>query len=103
QTCSTSFPRVNALQPTYGGSGNFCGDAFVTKLNPTGSALIYSTYIGGQDIDLGLAIAVDNSGNVYVTGHTTSVNFPVANPLQETYGGGNRDRFVTKLNAAGSA
>jgi hypothetical protein len=78
-------------------------DAFVTKLNPNGSALIYSTYLGGSGgTDRGWAIAVDDEGNSYVTGDTSSINFPTANPIQATYGGGLEDAFVTKLNVTGS-
>jgi Beta-propeller repeat/Abnormal spindle-like microcephaly-assoc'd, ASPM-SPD-2-Hydin len=92
-TTSTNFPTVNPLQPAYGGDY----DAFVTKLNPTGSALIYSTYLGGSGTDYGHAIAVDSSGNAYVTGYTSSTNFPTMNPLQPTYGGGTNDAFVAKI------
>jgi hypothetical protein len=90
---------VNALQPAYGGGG----DAFVSELNPSGSALVYSTYLGGSVDDWGYAIAVDTSGNAYVTGHTSSTNFPTMNPSQPTYGGGAYDAFVAKLNASGLA
>ena len=77
-------------------------DAFVTKLNPQGSALVYSTYLGGSaGVDRGWAIAVDTAGCAYVTGDTTSNDFPVASPIQTAFGGGS-DAFVTKLNAAGS-
>jgi len=79
-------------------------DAFVTKLNPKGSALVYSTYLGGSGgVDRGWAIAIDLAGNAYVTGDTTSSDFPTANAIQATYGGGLSDAFVAKLNAAGSA
>lgn len=79
-------------------------DAFVTKLNPQGSALVYSTYLGGNSgVDRAWAIAVDNAGNAYIAGDTTSNDFPVANAIQATNGGGQSDAFVTKLNAAGSA
>jgi len=79
-------------------------DAFVTKLNPNGSALVYSTYLGGSaGTDRGWAIALDDAGNAYVTGDTSSINFPTANPIQSTYGGGLEDAFVTTLNATGSA
>lgn len=78
-------------------------DAFVTKLNPKGSALVYSTYLGGSaGVDRGWAIAIDLAGNAYVTGDTTSSDFPTANAIQATYGGGLSDAFVAKLNAAGS-
>ena len=105
QTLSTDFPTANALQGAcaVGGSG-MCGDAFVATLNAAGSALLYSTYLGGSGFDIGRSIAVDASGNVYVTGETTSTDFPTANPLQATnkaapsYTG-----FVAKLNPTGSA
>jgi hypothetical protein len=101
KTTSTNFPTVNALQSTLGGFEN----AFVTKINPTGSALVYSTYLGGSGSDEGSSIAVDASGNVYITGFTTSTNFPTANALQSTLAGipGLADVFVTKINATGSA
>lgn len=77
-------------------------DAFVTKLSVEGSALVYSTFLGGSDVDIGYGIAVDINENAYVTGATQSRDFPMANPEQATFGGGPRDAFVTKLNAAGS-
>jgi hypothetical protein len=98
-TNSTNFPTANALQPAYGGG---IYDAFVAKLNAAGSALVYSTYLGGSVEDRGQGIAVDSSGNAYVTGCTNSTNFPTASPLQANSGGG-RDAFVAKLNAVGSA
>jgi RHS repeat-associated protein len=99
-TRSTNFPTTSgAFQTTYG--GNF--DAFVTKLNAAGSAPVYSTYLGGNDLDFGLAIAVDSAGSAYVTGWLNSTNFPTTlGAFQPTFGG-NFDAFVTKLNAAGSA
>ena len=78
-------------------------DAFVSKLNPQGSALVYSTYLGGSSgVERGWAISLDDSGNAYVTGDTTSLNFPVINAIQAMYGGGLSDAFVTKLNSSGS-
>jgi hypothetical protein len=74
------------------------------KLNAAGSALVYSTYLGGSGQDIGYGIAVDTSGNAYVTGQTESTNFPTASPVQASYfGGGVSDAFVAKLNPAGSA
>ena len=79
-------------------------DAFVTKLNPKGSGLVYSTYLGGSlGAERAFAIVLDDAGNAYVVGDTTSSNFPTANPIQEKYGGGLSDAFVTKVNASGSA
>ena len=93
-TDSTDFPTTqNAFQRT------FIGDAFVTKLNPSGS-LVYSTYLGGSGMDWGRGIAVDSSGNAYVTGWTDSPDFPTQNAFQRRYGGyggGGEDVFVTKL------
>lgn len=75
-------------------------DAFVTKVNPTGSALVYSTYLGGDGTDRGLGIAVDGTNMAYVTGVTGSTDFPDVNAFQPDLEGGT-DAFVTKLNAAG--
>jgi hypothetical protein len=73
----------------------------VAKLNPTGSALVYATYLGGSGFDRGFGIAVDAAGQAYVTGQTDSLNFPIAgSPFQTTSGGGTYDAFVAKLNAA---
>ncbi|HOK37693.1 MAG TPA: SBBP repeat-containing protein [Bacteroidales bacterium] len=90
-----------AFQTTHGG-GYY--DVFVTKLNSTGTGLVYSTYIGGNGDDRGKSIALDGSGNVYVTGGTSSSNYDVTpGAFQTTYGGGTYDVFVTKLNATGTA
>ena len=99
-TGSTDFPTASPLQPAFGGGPSF-GDAFVTKVSASGNALVYSTYLGGSDDEFGEHIAVDASGNAYVTGLTDSTNFPTASPFQAAFGG-NRDAFVTKLNAAGN-
>jgi len=96
-TSSTNFPTLNAFQPAIGDTFN--GDAFVTKFNSNGS-LGYSTYLGGESLDTGYAIAVDASGNAYVTGQTSSNSFPLVNPIQSTNGNG--EAFITKLNGAGS-
>ncbi len=99
-TSSSNFPTANPLQAVNRGGY----DVFVTRLSASGSALVFSTYLGGSSADLGIGIAVDPaSGDALVTGHTLSTNFPTANPLQATYGGGINDVFVARLNAAGSA
>src|SRR5207249_866877 len=78
-------------------------NAFVTKLDPTGSALVYSTFLGGSALDEGRGIAVDALGNAYVTGSAGSTDFPTtAGAFQVSLGGGS-DAFVTKLNPAGTA
>ena len=78
-------------------------DAFVTKMNPTASALVYSTYLGGRDFDYGRAIAVDSAGDVYVTGSTISGNFPNTEGAFDRSHNGQWDAFVTRLNATASA
>jgi hypothetical protein len=100
-TDSTDFPLAGSpLQSSLRGTSN----AFVAKLNAEGSALAYSTYLGGSGIDVGEGIAVDAAGDAYVTGITNSSDFPLASrPIQSRFGGGSQDAFVAKLNAAGSA
>jgi hypothetical protein len=72
-------------------------------LNSKGSALVYSTYLGGSaGVDRGWAIALDEAGNACITGDTGSNDFPIRNVIQAVFGGGPTDAFVTKLNAAGS-
>jgi hypothetical protein len=92
------FPLVAPFQPTFGGGAE---DAFVAKLNPSGSALVYSTYLGGGGPGWGEAafgIAVDGSGHAYVTGLTGSpADFPLKAPLQPVLGGGTYDAFVVKI------
>src|SRR5262249_29076813 len=86
------------------GGQRLLGDTFVAKLNATGSALIYSTYLGGSGSDdppvMGNCIAVDGFGNAYVTGVTYSTDFPTVNPRQAALKGSG-DAFVAKLNAVG--
>jgi hypothetical protein len=99
-TTSGDFPTVNPLQPAKAGN-QFSGDAFVTKLNRDGSALIYSTFLGGNGDDFAHGIAVDFAGNAYVAGSTSSSDFPTAHALQATNAGGS-DAFVAKLNRDGN-
>lgn len=96
-TGSTDFPTSNALQPVALGQG----DGFVAKINASGSAFVYSTYLTGTGFDYASGVVADSSGNAYVTGATESTDFPTANPLQPYHGG--RDAFVSKINASGSA
>ena len=95
RTESTDFPTTaGAFQPTFGGSE----DAAVTELNPSGSALVYSAYLGGSNSDVAYGIAVDASGDAYVAGITASANFPTtAGAFQTTRGGGDFDAFVAKV------
>ena len=100
RTNSADFPQVNALQPAFGGGGQ---DAIVANLDPSGSSLIYSSYLGGSGRETDNRIAVDSAGNACLTGKTDSPDFPTANALQPAYGGGRWDAYVAKLNATGSA
>jgi hypothetical protein len=101
-TTSTNFPTSNALHASCAdSSGCSAGDAFVTKLNAAGTALVYSTYLGGPGADYGSGIAVDSSGDAYITG-STGGGFPVTNSAEQGTFGGNTDAFVTKLDAAGA-
>jgi hypothetical protein len=93
-TNSSTFPIVNPVQPLIGGP---LGDAFVFKLNASGTALKYSTFFGGLGKDTGNAVAVDSSGNAYVAGTTASVDLPVAASMQSQYGGDPQDGFVLKI------
>jgi aldose sugar dehydrogenase len=97
QTSSNNFPLLNPAQAAFGGSF----DAFIARITSSGNR-VYATYLGGSGDDRGTGIAVNSSGAVYVTGFTSSANFPTVNPLQATLGGG-FDAFVAKLNSAGSA
>lgn len=109
QTKSSNFPTTGgAFDRTFNvDTCPRCGidqyDAFVTKLNASGSALVYSTFLGGFDIDDGLGIALDAANNAYVTGETGSQNFPTTAGAFDRTPNGAFDAFVTRLNAAGSA
>ena len=93
-TVSTDFPTSGAIfQPAYGGGNS---DSFVSKLDPTGTILVYSSYLGGSNTELATGIAVDTSGSAYVTGQTCSNDFPQANPLQSNPGG-NCDAYIAKV------
>lgn len=96
-TESTDFPLQNAYQPALSG----VSDAFVLKLSSSGNSLLYSTYLGGSGTDNGRDIAVDSIGGAYITGTTSSPDFPLQNPWQATLGGGS-DAFFTKLSPVGN-
>jgi hypothetical protein len=99
-TVSTDFPVLNAFQTKYGGTGP-AGDAFVTKVDPSGRQLVYSSYLGGSSVDIGYGIAVDSAGSAYVTGVTASSDFHVKDAFQPALSGSN-DAFVTKVDTAGA-
>ena len=101
---SANFPTRNALRPTLSGPT----DAFVAKLNPSGSALVYSTYLGGAQDERGFGIAVDGAGQAVAVGWTESNDFPIAGAFQPRIGYYDAashsvsNAFITKLNAAGN-
>jgi uncharacterized protein (TIGR03437 family) len=94
-TTSRDFPTRSPYQTARGNS-----DVFVTKVTPAGNTLAYSTYLGGDNEDVGWGIAVDSAGSAYVTGQTRSTNFPTLSPFQPNLKGAD-DAFVTKLSPAG--
>lgn len=96
QTTSTDFPLLNPAQAAKGGSF----DAFIARISSSGTKL-YATYLGGSGDDRATGVAVNSSGNAYVTGYTASTNFPTAIPFQLANGGGT-DAFVAKLNSSGN-
>lgn len=98
-TKSNDFPTKNAYQPSFGG-GDY--DLYVSKFSSTGSELIYSTYLGGSDIDLSEDIVVDSSNSAYLIGCTQSLNFPTLNAYQSRLGGV-RDSFAAKLSSIGTS
>jgi len=102
-TTAGAFARSLAIPPNCPRCFADNYDAFVTKLNPTGSALVYSTYLGGTDFDDPRGIAIDSAGNAYVTGETASHDFPTTPGSYQPLHHGDYDVFVTKFNATGSA
>jgi autotransporter-associated beta strand protein len=101
-TWSTDFPTTPGAFQTSHASDGGVSDAFVAKLNATGTALIYSTYLGGNRDDFAQGIAVDSAGNAYVTGSTASTNFPTTSGAFQSSKIGPMDAFVAKLDAAGA-
>ena len=98
-TDASDFPMLNP----YDGSYNGGSDVFVTKLSVAGDALVYSTFLGGSSSEAGYGIAVDQDGSAYVTGPTSSSDFPTQSPYDGSFNGGGYDGFVTKLAPAGNA
>lgn len=95
-TFSADFPTLNAWQPAAGGNG----DAFLAKLNPDGSALLFSTFLGGDAPDYSMALARDSTGNIFIGGRTDSTNFPLQQPFSGQRNGG-VDAFLARFNNAG--
>src|SRR3989454_2720766 len=108
ETSSANFPTNSALYPTNSSNTSAQRDVFVAKLGAEGTNLVFSTYLGGGGDDAGFGIALDGTGNVYLTGVTASPNFPVTNAISTNLHGSASlgiypyDAFVVKLNAAGS-
>lgn len=106
ETGSSSFPTVNPYQSSHAGGNE---NVFISKLSSSGSELLYSTYLGGSgNHEEPYQIVVDSNNCAYVTGNTTSTDFPVVNPYQSSYAGGGSpeiigDAFVTKFSSSGSA
>lgn len=101
-TSSTNFPTKNAFQNNYaGGNTNNRNDAFIAKFDSSGN-LIYSTYFGGSGDDEGFGIAVDTSGDCYITGTTNSTNFPILNNINQVAYTGSSTAFLAKFNASGN-
>jgi hypothetical protein len=98
RTLDPGFPVTNAAQPFFSGGT----DAFVTKLNPDATALVYSTHLGGADDENGTGIAIDPAGNAYVTGWTASTDFPVSTNAFQIVRGADRDAFVTSFDPNGT-
>ncbi|NHJ12799.1 MAG: hypothetical protein EAX95_03945 [Candidatus Thorarchaeota archaeon] len=96
-TQSYDFPTFNAFNETYSGY-----DAYVVKLNQTGTGFVYSTFFGGSSADAATAICVDSVGSVYITGETSSDDFPLVNSIEDSRSG-STDAFVTKFSAAGDS
>jgi Beta-propeller repeat len=97
------FPTTPGAYQTTFGAANIFGKAFVSKLNPTGTGLVYSTYLGGSGGDGGAGVALDSAGDAYVTGGTSSADFPTTPGAYQTTYGGSGEAFVTKLNPTGDA
>jgi hypothetical protein len=98
ETLSFGYPTVNAFQHDIGGAQ----DAFVSKLSPGGGTLLFSTFLGGSDVDTARGVALDSDSNIYLTGQTISSDFPTQAAIQKSLGGW-MDAFMVKMNPSGSA
>ncbi len=98
-TSSANFPVAAAVQPSFGGG---ITDAFMAKLNVSGAALLYSTYVGGTSVDFGTAVAVDEAGSACLAGYTISADFPRAAAVQNGVAG-SYDAFAARLRPDGGA
>ena len=101
QTDSPNFPLLNPIQSAFTAASQL-SHAFVTKVNPTGTGLVYSTFLGGEKSDFATGISLDSSNNAYVAGGTHSTTFPLVKPLQGALAGA-RNAFITRVNTAGTA
>ena len=98
-TLSADFPTVNALQPTLAGAA----DAFVIKIGASGSTVVYATYLGGGHSEYANDVAVDADGQVFITGNTASVDFPLSDPVQAQLADPfSDDAFVSELSSDGA-
>ena len=105
-TTSTDFPTTTGAYQTTHRGGNPKGsgtDIFLLKMNISGTALVYSTLLGGSDDDVGAAVAVDDAGNAYIGGRTSSTNFPTTSGVLQRELSGPEDAYVAKFNPAGTA
>jgi hypothetical protein len=97
-TRSLDFPVADAIQPGPGGPFNVNqSDAFITKVGASGSAILYSTYLGGSNADEARGVVVDQAGNAYVTGQSSSTDFPITPAAYQPMRGGGSDAFVLKI------
>jgi len=100
-TASSDFPTTpGAFQRTFGGNGQ--PDFFVTKLNPSGAGIAYSTYLGGEGTEYSPKLRVDTGGNAYIAGYTASKHYPTTAGVVQGSLNGNSDAVVTKLNSTGT-
>jgi hypothetical protein len=95
-TNSVDFPTVRAFQPTFAG----VADAFIAELGRSGSNLVYASYLGGAGDDFSNGVALHGSGSAYLTGNTSSTDFPARNAIQSTFAGGTIDVFIVKIGPA---